>query len=154
MRGARAGTVPVSVMLDGEYGVEGVVLGVPAHLGPGGLVSVAELRLTEAERTALHAAAEAIRTRLSEVEGRYETVTRSLVVRAGEPAALRRSRATAEAQLSAEIAARREIGRRVQEQEAAAAVKAEAESEGEGGVEAGKARAAYFRANGANSPLG
>ncbi|NEK24516.1 malate dehydrogenase [Sulfitobacter sp. JBTF-M27] len=64
MRGARTGHVPVSVMLQGEYGIDGVVLGVPAHLGQGGLVKVEELRLTEAENTALHAAAEAIRGRL------------------------------------------------------------------------------------------
>ena len=64
MRGARTGPVPVSVMLEGEYGIEGVVLGVPAHLGQGGLVKVEELRLTEAERAALRTAAEAIRARL------------------------------------------------------------------------------------------
>jgi malate dehydrogenase len=64
IRGARSGPVPVSVMLDGEYGVSDVVLGVPAHLGAGGLLEVAEWRLTEAERTALHAAAAAIRARL------------------------------------------------------------------------------------------
>lgn len=64
LRGARLGTVPVSVMLDGEYGVHDVVLGVPAYLGASGLVSVEELRLTNSERDALHAAANAIRTRL------------------------------------------------------------------------------------------
>jgi malate dehydrogenase len=65
MRGARSGPVPVSVMLQGEYGIDGVVLGVPAHLGLGGLVKVEELRLTDAERAALHTAADAIRARLS-----------------------------------------------------------------------------------------
>jgi malate dehydrogenase len=64
MRGARQGPVPVSVMLDGEYGVDGVVLGVPAHLGRKGLVAVEEMRLTTEETAALQAAAEAIRTRL------------------------------------------------------------------------------------------
>ncbi len=64
MRGARSGPVPASVMLEGEYGIEGVVLGVPAHLGAGGLVKVEELRLTETENAALNSAADAIRTRL------------------------------------------------------------------------------------------
>ena len=64
LRGARQGTTPVSVMLDGEYGVSGVVLGVPAYLGQSGLVSVEEMRLTSDETSALHNAAEAIRTRL------------------------------------------------------------------------------------------
>lgn len=64
IRGAKTGPVPVSVMLDGEYGLKNVVLGVPAHLGKSGLVSVENLRLTEAEHQALHAAASAISTRL------------------------------------------------------------------------------------------
>ncbi|HID67651.1 MAG TPA: malate dehydrogenase, partial [Roseibacterium sp.] len=64
IRGARTGPVPVSVMLEGEFGISGVVLGVPAHLGPGGLVEVAQIRLTADEQTALHTAADAIRTRL------------------------------------------------------------------------------------------
>lgn len=66
IRGARAGTVPVSVMLDGEYGIDGVVLGVPCHLGQSGLVSVDEMKLLPDELAALKAAAEAIRNRLAE----------------------------------------------------------------------------------------
>ena len=64
MRGARTGPVPVSVMLEGEYGISGVVLGVPAHLGRSGLLKVENLRLTLEENAQLNAAAEAIRTRL------------------------------------------------------------------------------------------
>ena len=64
LRGALTGAVPVSVMLDGEYGIEGVVLGVPAHLGRGGMIAVEALRLSDRENAALHAAAEAIRKRL------------------------------------------------------------------------------------------
>ena len=44
IRGARTGPVPVSVMLEGEYGISGVVLGVPAHLGMSGLVGIDDLR--------------------------------------------------------------------------------------------------------------
>lgn len=64
IRGARTGPVPVSVMLDGEYGVSEVVLGVPAHLGAGGLLEVVEWRLSQGERDALQTAAAAIRARL------------------------------------------------------------------------------------------
>ncbi len=63
MRGARAGAVPVSVLLDGEYGISGTVVGVPALLGPKGLIEVVELPLTDTERTALVAAAEAVARR-------------------------------------------------------------------------------------------
>ena len=64
IRGARTGPVPVSVMLEGEYGISGVVLGVPAYLGMSGLVGIDDLRLTDEEMIALTAAADAIRARL------------------------------------------------------------------------------------------
>jgi malate dehydrogenase len=64
IRGAKVGSVPVSVMLEGEFGVSGVVLGVPAHLGASGLIKVDQIRLTSDEMAALHSAAEAIRARL------------------------------------------------------------------------------------------
>lgn len=66
LRGARAGTVPDSVMLQGEYGISDVVLGVPCHLGKGGLISVEEIKLTASELTALRSASEAIRARLAQ----------------------------------------------------------------------------------------
>ena len=66
MRGARAGLVPVSVMMEGEYGIEDVVLGVPCRLGLSGLLEVVDIPLEATERTALEAAAVAIRGRLAE----------------------------------------------------------------------------------------
>ena len=65
LRGARAGAVPVSVRLEGEYGLEGVVLGVPCRLGPRGLIEVEELPLADPEREALARSAKAIRTRVA-----------------------------------------------------------------------------------------
>ncbi|MCL4150931.1 UNVERIFIED_CONTAM: hypothetical protein GTU68_006805 [Idotea baltica] len=64
IRGARVGPVPVSVMLDGEYGLSKVVLGVPAQLGMSGFIEVEPLQLTDGEMTLLHEAANAIRNRL------------------------------------------------------------------------------------------
>lgn len=64
IRGARTGPVPTTVMLDGEYGLENVPLGVPAFLGSGGLVSVLETGLSPSETEALESAAAAIRARL------------------------------------------------------------------------------------------
>ena len=63
VRGARAGPVPVSVRLDGEYGIEGVVLGVPCRLGRRGLIEIVEQPLPDAERAQLAKAAEAVRAR-------------------------------------------------------------------------------------------
>ena len=64
LRGARAGPIPVSVRLEGEYGIDGVVVGVPAILGRSGMIHVVELDLAPEELTALRASAEAVRDRL------------------------------------------------------------------------------------------
>lgn len=64
MRGATIEPLPVSAMLHGQFGVEGVFLGVPVRLGRGGVRQIEELRLTDAEEVALRNAAAAIRTRL------------------------------------------------------------------------------------------
>jgi len=53
--------LPCAVRLDGEYGISGVVVGVPVKLGAGGVEQVFELTLTETERSALAASAGAVR---------------------------------------------------------------------------------------------
>lgn len=63
IRGARAGAVPVSVLLDGEYGIEGVVLGVPAVLGRSGVLEIVELDLAPSELEGLRRAAHAVASR-------------------------------------------------------------------------------------------
>lgn len=68
LRGARAGAVPVSVVLEGEYGIEGTVVGVPCLLGPDGVVEIVELPLPDHEREALGRAAAAVASRLSSPE--------------------------------------------------------------------------------------
>src|SRR5262249_5944413 len=52
------GETVASVRLQGEYGIEGVSLGVPVTLGPGGVRRVQEWELDEDELAALHRAAE------------------------------------------------------------------------------------------------
>ncbi len=63
LRKARHGAVPVSVMLEGEYGITGVTVGVPAYLGRKGVVDIVELPLEDHERERLQTAAAAIRER-------------------------------------------------------------------------------------------
>jgi malate dehydrogenase len=58
--------LPVSAWLDGEYGISGVYLGVPARLGPAGVVEVVEQPLDDAELAALQTAAEAVRAKQAE----------------------------------------------------------------------------------------
>ncbi|CAN5786463.1 hypothetical protein BH23ACT5_BH23ACT5_08900 [soil metagenome] len=65
LRGARAGAIPVSVVLEGEYGIEGTVVGVPALLGPKGVVEVVEVDLAPTELAALRTAADAVAARVN-----------------------------------------------------------------------------------------
>jgi len=57
--------LPCSAWLQGEYGLEGLFLGVPCKLGRSGLEQVLEVELTEAERSALHKSADAVRETMS-----------------------------------------------------------------------------------------
>jgi malate/lactate dehydrogenase len=57
---AVGGETVASVRLEGEYGIQGVSLGVPVTLGPGGVQAIHEWELTEDELAALHRAAEVI----------------------------------------------------------------------------------------------
>jgi malate/lactate dehydrogenase len=48
---------PASIVLRGEYGLDGVAVSVPVSLGPGGVQAVHEWPLADAERAALHSVA-------------------------------------------------------------------------------------------------
>lgn len=64
MRGAKPGPVPVSAMLNGHFGIEGVFLGVPALLDRDGIHEIVEYKISDEERTALQTAASSIQKRL------------------------------------------------------------------------------------------
>jgi len=53
--------LPCAVYLEGEYGIDGVFVGVPAKLGSRGLVEIVQLNLTVDERAALQKSASAVR---------------------------------------------------------------------------------------------
>ncbi len=53
--------LPCAVYLEGEYGLDGLFVGVPAKLGRRGMEEVVELELTAEERQALEKSAEAVR---------------------------------------------------------------------------------------------
>lgn len=59
--------LPVAAYLQGEYGLNDLFLGVPCRLGCGGVESILELGLTEAEQQALQAAAQSVRENLDQV---------------------------------------------------------------------------------------
>ncbi|HEY7094539.1 MAG TPA: malate dehydrogenase [Ktedonobacterales bacterium] len=53
--------MPCSVHLEGEYGINGVFVGVPVKLGAKGVEQVIQLELTEDEKAALNKSADAVR---------------------------------------------------------------------------------------------
>ncbi len=53
--------LPCAALLEGEYGISGIYMGVPAVLGAGGVERVVELELTDRERELLKGSAEAVR---------------------------------------------------------------------------------------------
>jgi malate dehydrogenase len=53
--------LPCTALLEGEYGIDGLYIGVPVKLGAGGIEQVVELDLTEDEQQALAASADAVR---------------------------------------------------------------------------------------------
>ena len=53
--------LPCTAYLEGEYGIDGLYMGVPVKLGAGGIEEVVELELTEDAQTQLQESADAVR---------------------------------------------------------------------------------------------
>jgi malate dehydrogenase len=53
--------LPCTTYLEGEYGIDGLYMGVPVKLGTRGIEQIVELDLTDEEQAALNASAEAVR---------------------------------------------------------------------------------------------
>ena len=53
--------LPCTALLDGQYGIDGLYMGVPLVLGSSGIEKIVELDLDEAESAALAASADAVR---------------------------------------------------------------------------------------------
>jgi malate dehydrogenase len=53
--------LPCTALLQGEYGIDDLYMGVPVKLGAGGVEEIVELDLTDAERAALDESAAAVR---------------------------------------------------------------------------------------------
>jgi malate dehydrogenase len=60
---------PASVVLEGEYGIDGVSVGVPVSIGSRGVERIHEWEISEAELAALRAAAGAVRTAFASLAG-------------------------------------------------------------------------------------
>jgi malate dehydrogenase len=53
--------LPCTALLEGEYGIDGLYMGVPVKLGASGIEEIVEIDLSADERAALEASAEAVR---------------------------------------------------------------------------------------------
>ena len=54
-------SIPASVMLNGEYGLSDVCIGVPVRINKNGLIDIEEIKLTKSECTMLYRSADTIR---------------------------------------------------------------------------------------------
>ena len=52
---------PCAAFLEGEYGINGLYVGVPVKLGGNGIEQIIEISLTNEERAALHKSAAAVK---------------------------------------------------------------------------------------------
>jgi malate dehydrogenase len=53
--------LPVAALLEGEYGIHGIFMGVPCKLGAEGLEQIIEVELTDSEKAELGTSADAVR---------------------------------------------------------------------------------------------
>ena len=60
--------MPVCAWVNGQYGIDGVFLGVPAKIGSKGVQEVVEMKMADDELVALKTAADAVRAKQSDVE--------------------------------------------------------------------------------------
>ncbi|MCI0781567.1 MAG: malate dehydrogenase, partial [Chloroflexi bacterium] len=53
--------LPCCTYLEGEYGINGLCVGVPVKLGAGGMEQIIQIRLTDEERAALNHSAASVK---------------------------------------------------------------------------------------------
>jgi malate dehydrogenase len=53
--------LPCTAYLEGEYGIDGLYMGVPCKLGPSGIEQIIELDLSDDEQQALKTSSDAVR---------------------------------------------------------------------------------------------
>lgn len=62
--------LPCSCYLDGQYGIDGVFVGVPTKLGANGIEEILEIKLSEEELKALQSSADSVRTNIAKLPTR------------------------------------------------------------------------------------
>lgn len=60
--------VPTSVLLQGEYGIDGLYVGVPVKLGANGMEQIIEISLTDEEQVALRSSADSVQDLVNAIQ--------------------------------------------------------------------------------------
>jgi len=60
--------LPCAVWLQGEYGINNVVVGVPIKIGRKGIEQVIQIKLTAEEQAALNKSAEGVRENIAKIK--------------------------------------------------------------------------------------
>lgn len=60
--------LPISAYVEGQYGLNGIFIGVPCYLGYGGITKIVELDLTDAELAQLNISAQNVRKNIALIE--------------------------------------------------------------------------------------
>lgn len=63
--------LPCAALCEGEYGIQGLFVGVPVKLGAGGVEEIIEIRLDEEESEALKRSADAVKELCSKIDNMY-----------------------------------------------------------------------------------
>jgi malate dehydrogenase len=66
--------VPVAAYLEGEYGVDGIMFGVPVVLGAGGIEKIVELPLTETEKAGVQKSVNLVRDSIAALPEKYRNL--------------------------------------------------------------------------------
>ena len=65
--------LPCAAYLEGEYGIHGVFVGVPAKLGANGIEKIYEIQLSGEERAALHKSADAVKELVDVIKSKQQS---------------------------------------------------------------------------------
>ena len=62
--------LPCAALLEGEYGINGLFVGVPCKLGAAGIEQIYQIRLTDEETAALHKSASSVKELVDVIQAR------------------------------------------------------------------------------------
>jgi malate dehydrogenase len=68
----RKKVLPCAAYLEGEYGIDGLYVGVPCKLGSAGIEKIYEIKLSDSETAALHKSAAAVKELVDVIKAKMQ----------------------------------------------------------------------------------